>query len=235
MRALGLADAGGERQLHHLKAWLRDQELLLVLDNFEHLLPAAPLLVELLEAAPALKILVTSRTLLQLYGEHEFVAPPLALPDRKQLAASADLSHYAAVELFVARARAAKLDFTLNDENRVAVAELCIRLDGLPLAIELAAAHSKQLAPAAILARLQQASHSHGAGLDLLAGGRYLPASPANPARDDCLELQPAHPHRAAGLSLPGRLCRRLHAGSIAGRAGARRLRHRRQPCAHER
>lgn len=175
LRALDLADAGGERQLQHLKAWLRDKDLLLVLDNFEHLAPVAPLLIELLEAAPALKILVTSRTLLHLYGEHELVAPPLALPDRKSLAAPADLTHYAAVELFVARARAAKLDFTLNDANKVAVAELCIRFDGLPLAIELAAAHSKQLAPAAILARLQQASHSHGAGLDLLAGGRYLP------------------------------------------------------------
>lgn len=175
LRALGLTDAGGQPPMERLKVYLRDKELLLILDNFEHLLPAAPYVVELLEAAVGLKILVTSRALLQLYGEHEFVAPPLALPSLKQLAAPADLIKYAAVDLFVTRAHAARLDFALNDENARAVAGLCIQLDGLPLALELAAARSKQLSPAAMLARLQHPRDAHGARLDLLTGSRQLP------------------------------------------------------------
>lgn len=171
MRALGLKDAGHQPPLAQLKAYLRTKQLLLVLDNFEHVLPAAPLITDLLEAAPQLKVLVTSRALLQLYGEHEFVTPPLTLPDHNYLSAPADLIRYAAVDLFVQRARAAKLEFILSDQNAPAVAELCVRLDGLPLAIELAAARSKMLTPAALLARLAQPAGISGAQLRLLVGG----------------------------------------------------------------
>ena len=100
-----------EPLLERLKAYLHGKQLLLVLDNFEHVAAAAPLVGELLESAPQLKVLVTSRACLHVYGEHEFVAPPLQLPDLDHLPAPGDLTRYSAIELFVQRARAAKLDF----------------------------------------------------------------------------------------------------------------------------
>jgi predicted ATPase/DNA-binding XRE family transcriptional regulator len=176
-RALDMKEIGNQPLVERIKRYLHDRQLLLVLDNFEHVLPAAPLVVELLEAVSCLKVLVTSRALLQLYGEHEFVTPSLALPDLKALPPAHELSHYAAVELFVQRARAAKLDFTLSEENAPTIAELCIRLDGLPLAIELAAAHSKQLAPTALLAQWLNPNASHAAHLDVLTRrARNLPS-----------------------------------------------------------
>lgn len=168
MRTLGLKDNGHQSPLTQLKAYFQHKQFLLVLDNFEHLLPAAPLIAELLEAAPRLKALVTSRALLQVYGEHEFVTPPLALPTLQPLPTPQALMGYAAIELFVQRARAAKLDFVLSAENAPAVAELCVRLDGLPLAIELAAARSKQLAPQALLAHWVNPNESHAAHLGVL-------------------------------------------------------------------
>ena len=116
---------------------------LLLLDNFEHLIPAAPPVAELLAMAPNLKILVTSRAALHVYGEHEFPVPPLALPDSRSMPSLEALSRYPAVALFVQRAVAAKPDFELNGKMRPTVAEICARLDGLPLAIELAAARSR--------------------------------------------------------------------------------------------
>ena len=141
-----------------------------MLDNFEHVLEAAPRVADLLAAAPQLKLLVTSRIPLHLSGEHEYPVPPLALPDPAHLPEVSSLSQYEAVALFVERARAVKADFAVTNANAPAVAEICVRLDGLPLAIELAAARVKLLSPQALLARLEQR-------LDLLTGGpRDLPA-----------------------------------------------------------
>ena len=166
-RAFAIKELGERPLVERVKGYLRDRQLLLVLDNFEHVMPAAPAVAELLEAAPQLKVLVTSRALLQLYGEHEFVMSPLALPDLDQLPSPTELPQYAAVELFVQRARAAKLDFVLSKTNAPAVAKICTHLDGLPLAIELAAARSKTLSPETILARL---TDDQTARLGLLSG-----------------------------------------------------------------
>jgi predicted ATPase len=142
---------------------------LLLIDNFEHVLAAAPVVTELLGASRALKILVTSRAALHIYGEQEFQVPPLGLPDPRSFCSVELLSEYPAVALFVQRARAVKPDFALGEENAAAVVEICVRLDGLPLAIELAAARVKVLTPTAILGRLESR-------LRLLTGGaRDLP------------------------------------------------------------
>src|SRR5262245_4700428 len=137
-QALGVREAGAVPIAVTLRGFLRAKDLLLVVDNVEHLLPAAPLLSELRTHCPKLKIPATSRAALELSGEHEFPAPPLALPANSK--ASADVARSSAVELFVQRARAIKIGFTLTDDNAPAVAEICRQLDGLPLAIELAAA-----------------------------------------------------------------------------------------------
>ncbi len=135
---------------------LRSEEMVLVLDNFEHVIDAAPEIAALLAAAPALKVICTSRVALRIWGEHEFVVPPLALPDLAHLPAQAALAANPAVALFVARARAAYPGFAISDENVRQIAEICHRLDGLPLAIELAATRIKLFSPAAILARLER-------------------------------------------------------------------------------
>jgi predicted ATPase/DNA-binding CsgD family transcriptional regulator len=140
--------------LEHLKSYLHEKRLLLLLDNFEQVVTAAPLLVELLQACPALKMLVTSRLRLRVSGEQEFPVPPLALPDPQHLPENATLMEYAAVALFVQRAQALKPTFQLTAGNARALAEICLHLDGLPLAIELAAARIKLLSPQALLARL---------------------------------------------------------------------------------
>jgi predicted ATPase/Tfp pilus assembly protein PilF len=151
-QALGVADTSGQPPAERLADFLRARRILLLLDNFEQLLDAAPLVTQLLAAAPGLKVLVTSRAVLRLAGEHELAVPPLALPPA--VGATADMMQYEAIRLFVERARAARPSFDLNDENAAAVAAICARLDGLPLAIELAAARSRLLAPPALLARL---------------------------------------------------------------------------------
>ncbi len=165
-RALGVSEVEYQPLIERLHAYLYGKQLLLVLDNFEHVAAAAPLVGELLERAPQVKVLVTSRACLHLYGEHEYIAPPLQVPDLARLPAAGELLRYTAIALFVQRARAARLDFYLNDQNARSVAELCAHLDGLPLAIELAAAHSKQLPPAALLAKLVggQGAGAQGAG-----------------------------------------------------------------------
>src|SRR5262249_46975117 len=133
-------------------------------------LAASPAVTELLEQASQVKVLITSRVVLHLYGEHEYVVPALALPDLKQLPSLSRLTQYEAVRLFIERAQAAKADFVVTAVNAPAIAEICVRLDGLPLAIELAAARVKILAAQALLARL-------GSRLKLLTGGaRTLPA-----------------------------------------------------------
>ena len=148
---------------------MRALQCCFLLDNFEHLIQAAPTVAELLAMAPNLKILVTSRAALHVYGEHEFPVPPLALPDSRSTPPLEVLSQFPAIALFMQRAVAAKPDFELNAENARAVAEICARLDGLPLAIELAAARVKVLSPSSMRTRL-------ASRLQLLTGGaRDLP------------------------------------------------------------
>jgi predicted ATPase len=138
-----------------LKANLRHKSLLLLLDNFEHLLPAAPLLIELLQACPSLKILVTGRAVLRVQGEHVFEVLPFPPAKHTQAETVEQLTHNPAVQLFVQRAQALKADFQLTKANSHAVAEICARLDGLPLAIELAAARINLLLPQTLLKRLE--------------------------------------------------------------------------------
>jgi predicted ATPase/class 3 adenylate cyclase len=154
--ALGMAEESGRPIVESLKDHLRDRELLLVLDNFEQVPDAAPAVLGLVEAAPKLKVLVTSRAALHLYGEREIPVPPLLLPDPAHLPDLTSLSQYEAVALFIERAAAVRPDFAVTNENAPAVAELCVRLDGLPLAIELAASRVNLLSPQTILARLEQ-------------------------------------------------------------------------------
>jgi predicted ATPase/class 3 adenylate cyclase/Tfp pilus assembly protein PilF len=169
-RTLGLTERGAQPPEELLNGYLRDSQMLLLLDNFEQVLESAPLLDELLSWAPNLKILVTSRTPLRLYGEHEFPVPPLSLPDPSSLATLESLTRYEAVRLFAERAKAVNPNFSLTQENIPAVAEICARLDGLPLAIELAGARVRMLPPQALLRRLSNR-------LELLKGGpRDLPA-----------------------------------------------------------
>ena len=168
-QSFGLKDQGDRPILDRLKEHLHNQALLLLLDNFEQVVAAASQIAELLSLCPSLKILITSRTLLRIRGEYEVPIPPLSLPSLPETAPSdpdpqapssfrtTELSRYAAVAMFVERASAVKPDFRLTDENLIAVAMICQRLDGLPLAIELAAARIKLLPPQAMLARLAQA------------------------------------------------------------------------------
>jgi predicted ATPase/DNA-binding SARP family transcriptional activator len=168
--ALGVRESGDRPLLESLKDLLCAKQLLLVLDNFEHLLDAASQIAELAAAASRLKVLVTSRAVLRVRGEQEFPVPPLSLPDPERLPPLPALSKYAAVELFIQRAVGVKPDFRVTEENAAAVAELCCRLDGLPLAIELAAARMKLFSPEGLLGQL-------GNRLKLLTGGpRDLPA-----------------------------------------------------------
>jgi predicted ATPase/class 3 adenylate cyclase len=168
-QTLGLKEVGSQSPREQLTRYLSAKQLLLVLDNFEQLLDAAPLVAELLAHAPNLSVLVTSRAVLHLSGEQEFVVPPLSLPDRQHPPALEQLTQYEAVRLFIARAQAVKSEFSVTNQNAPAVAEICARLDGLPLAIELAAARIKLFTPEALLTRLEQR-------LPFLTGGaRDLP------------------------------------------------------------
>ncbi|HWQ11735.1 MAG TPA: tetratricopeptide repeat protein [Roseiflexaceae bacterium] len=167
--ALGIGEEGGRPRIERLKEGLRAQRLLLVLDNFEQVMQAAPLVAELLSSCPGVKALVTSRELLRVRGEHVLPVRPLPVPDIRQVSVG-DLAHAAAVQLFTERAAAVRPDFAITGESALAVAELCRRLDGLPLAIELAAARSTLFPPEALLAQL-------GSQFTLLTGGsRDLPA-----------------------------------------------------------
>ena len=155
--------------LDALRDRLREAELLLVLDNFEQVLAAAPAVADLLAAAPGVKVLATSRAPLRLRGEHEQPVPPLGLPETDGAADVDAIAQVPAVALLVTLAQAADPRFELTAENAEAVAEICVRLDGLPLAIELAAARFRLLPPRALLARLENR-------LQLLTGGqRDLP------------------------------------------------------------
>ncbi len=152
--SLGLTESGSQQLLERLKISQRDKQRILLLDNFEHVITAATLLAELLEACPDVKILVTSREVLRLRAEHQFAVPPLALPDPRHLPDVRLLAHVPAVHLFIQRAQAIQSDFQLTMDNAATIAEICLRLDGLPLAIELAAARIPLFPPQALLARL---------------------------------------------------------------------------------
>ena len=168
-QVLEVGETAGQSLLSRVQSYLRDKQLLLLLDNFEQVLAAGLVVSDLLRAAPGLTVLVTSRMPLHVRGEHEVAVAPLAVPERPA-PPRAMLMHYHAVRLFVERAQAVNADFTLTDANAPAVAEICTRLDGLPLALELAAARSKVLPPAVLLGRL-------GSRLKVLTGGaRDLPA-----------------------------------------------------------
>jgi predicted ATPase/class 3 adenylate cyclase len=153
-QVLEVRETTGRPSLESLKDHLREMQILLLLDNFEQVAPAAPLVSDLLSSCPGLKVMITSRQTLHLRGEREYPVPPLSLPDPRRLPSAEHLSEYAAVELFIERALAVKPAFEITSDNARAVAELCYRLDGLPLAIEMAAARIKVLSPQAMLSRL---------------------------------------------------------------------------------
>ena len=168
-QSLGLPDRGGRKALERLTDHIGERAMLLVLDNFEQVADAAPAVRDLIGAAPNVSVLTSSRSVLRVSGEQEYPVPPLGVPDPAHLPPLAQLSQYEAVALFIERARAVKPDFAVTNQNAPAVAEICVRLDGLPLAIELAAARIRIFPPQAMLERL-------GDRLRLLAGGsRDLP------------------------------------------------------------
>ncbi len=167
---LGVHPTGDRPVIERLKETLQDQHLLLILDNFEQVLEAAPMVTELLAAAPKLKVVTTSRTLLRLNGEWDYPVPPLRVPNPNNLPSLAHVTEYEAVQMFNERALAVKTDFALTEDNAPAVVEICIKLDGLPLAIELAAARIRLLPPQNILTQLSSRLKF------LTAGARDLPA-----------------------------------------------------------
>jgi non-specific serine/threonine protein kinase len=153
-QALGLVALGGQAPAEGLHAFLQEREALLVLDNLEQVVAVAPELAELLAACPGLTMLVTSRESLRVAGEQEFPVPPLAVPAPARAVSPTEAASYDAVAYFLQRARAVKPDFALTADNAPAIGAICARLDGLPLALELAAARIKLLPPDALLARL---------------------------------------------------------------------------------
>ena len=165
VHALGLQDMGDRSPIERLKSFLHDKHFFLVLDNFEQVLPAAPLLSHLLSSCPQLKLLVTSRVLLRVWGEYVFTVPPLEVPDMQHVPERDVLTQIASVALFAQRAEAILPGFQLTEENARDVAEICTRLEGVPLALELAAAHCQLFSPQVLLAQLEYP-------LKMLTGGR---------------------------------------------------------------
>jgi predicted ATPase/class 3 adenylate cyclase len=163
-QALSISTTGSRRPIDALLDYLRQKRTLLVLDNFEQVLDAAPVASQLLEGSAGLRVLVSSRAVLRVSGEQEFPVPPLGLPDLKALPGLAALSQFEAVRLFIERAVAVKPDFQATNENAPAIAGICERVDGLPLAIELAAARVKLFSPQALLSRLEKSLRALGSG-----------------------------------------------------------------------
>jgi len=168
--ALGITKASEQSIATDLANYLRSKELLLILDNFEHLMKAAPLVGDLLSAAPRLRVLVTSREALRLYGEQEFPVGPLRLPDLSKPTSLAELMGYEAVALFCQRVRAIKPGFDPSDKDATTLGEICVRLDGLPLAIELAASRVKLFNPRELFEQLDNRF------ITLQGGPRGVPA-----------------------------------------------------------
>lgn len=168
-KQLGIREGGSRPLLASVRNYLRDKQILIIMDNFEQIIQGGDLIADLMNSAPRLKFLVTSRTLLNLRGEYEYPVPPLALPDKNQINNVEIVKQSESFQLFAARAEAAFPGFNINEDNSLIIAEICYKLDGLPLAIELAAARIKVLTPEMILERL-------ASRLDLLTGGaRDLP------------------------------------------------------------
>ena len=170
LQVLNIQSMPGLPPLQSLITCLKNRQLLLALDNFEQIIEASPILDEMLAGVPGLKVLVTSRVGLQLYGEREFNVPPLDVPDISVALSRTELMHYGAIQLFVERAQAVLPHFTLTGENAGVIAQICARLDGLPLALELAAVWIRVLPPALLLERLSQARLPV-----LIKGARNLP------------------------------------------------------------
>lgn len=158
-QVLGVHAFASSSVIERVQEYLQNKQLLLVLDNLEHLLKAVLQLEQLLLTCPSVKLLVTSRTVLHIQGEHEFPLLPLALPNLTTLATKETLIQYAAVALFVQRAQAVLPTFQITEENARSIAAICVRLDGLPLALELAAASIKLFPPQALLHRLSHRLH----------------------------------------------------------------------------
>jgi predicted ATPase len=183
-QTLDLKEAGGQTLSDSLRVFLREKHILLVLDNFEQLMEAARSIGQLLAVNARLKMMITSQVVLHLNGEQEFVVSPLSLPDPSLFSGQAlkqslpvdTLSQYEAVNLFVQRARLAKPDFEITEQDAPIIVEICHRLDGLPLAIELAAARIKLLPPKAMHARLAGLAGGQGSLKLLVGGARDLPA-----------------------------------------------------------
>ncbi len=154
-QVLGIRETAGQQLIETIKIYLLKKRTLLLLDNFEQILDAAPLVGEFLSASPGFKIMVTSREALHVYGEQEYPVPPLPVPDLDRIEPLGILSQNESVLLFQQRAKAVKPGFEITSENAPTIAEICVRLDGLPLAIELAAARSKLLSPEMIRSRLE--------------------------------------------------------------------------------
>ncbi len=152
--ALGLLEQGSQSIEESLMSYLSDKELLLILDNFEQVVEAAPLVPQLLQAAPKLRVLVSSRTPLRVSGEQQYAVPPLGVPDPDAFPSLTALAEFEAIALFLERARSASPAFELTDDNAQAVVDICRRVDGLPLAIELAAARARLISPQEIVKRL---------------------------------------------------------------------------------
>ncbi|MBO0883953.1 MAG: protein kinase, partial [Mycobacterium sp.] len=163
-QTLGVTEPHGGSLFETLVDWLIPRKVLLILDNFEHLVPAAVSVADLLAACPALHVLVTSRVLLRLYGEREVPVPPLALPDHRAAPTARHLSQFESIRLFVDRAQAARADFVLTDVNAASVSHICQRVDGLPLALELAAARLREFSLGELAGRVDKR-------LPLLTGG----------------------------------------------------------------
>ncbi len=170
--ALGVREIADQPLAETLKGYLSDRQILLILDNFEHLMPAAPLIPALLMSASQLQIIVTSREVLHVPGEQEYLVPPLQLPEPSSAESVALLSGYEAIALFVQRAKAVRTDFALTPENAGAIVGICQRLDCLPLALELAAARVKLFTPQVMLSRLDSALSTLGGGFTDAITGR---------------------------------------------------------------
>ncbi len=217
-RAIGVREESNRPLVDDLKEQIGTQRMLLLLDNFEQVTAAAPTMAELLRDCPELKELVTSREVLHVSGENVFPVPPLGLPETDGGHVSAEqLAHSEAIQLFVDRAQAVEPDFRLTEENAPAVAELCVGLDGLPLAIELATARLGLFSPQALVERL-------GDRLKLLRGGaRDAPVRQQTLRDTNCLELRDARPGRAAAVRAAlGVLRRNVRGGGRGGEPGQR-------------
>jgi hypothetical protein len=218
-QTLRLSESPHRLWLDSLKDYLHDRQVLLLLDNFEQIITAAPLLTELLSACAALRMLVTSREALRLRGEHEFPLAPLELSNRATMPGDQSvetLLHYPAIALFVQRVQAVQPYFQLTEDNAAAVAEICARLDGLPLAIELAAGTHQTAAAAS------DAGTTTSVVLAVAHERRTRCASTSEDlAHHGSMELRPVGSSRAAYVSMVCGVCRRQHTGRGASCVGA--------------